>query len=237
MSFIISIYTHEGVIMSADSRLTLNTKVGPPEAQKDISFDFSNATYKIFKTRKGIGISAAGDASIAGSPIAGYIEKFVADNDELDIDEFAPSMLTHFRELEPSLASAFHIAGYNKDQQQRLYIVKTKLNTAKQVIPDKGQGAQWSGETDIVNRIINATWLGDKHGKPAELLPSFPIPWQFFSLQDAIDFAVFAMQATIGALRFQNRIKTVGGPIDVLAIKPDEAFWVQRKKLYLNTNA
>ncbi len=69
-------------------------------------------------------------------------------------------------------------------------------------------------------------------GKLGQPLPYFQIPYQFFTLQDAIDFCVFAVRSTTDAIKFQPRPKTVGGPIDVLVIKPDEAFWVQRKELH-----
>jgi len=50
-------------------------------------------------------------------------------------------------------------------------------------------------------------------------------------LQDAIDFSIFAIRTTIDTIRFQPRPKTVGGPIDVLVIKPEETIWVQHKAL------
>ena len=40
------------------------------------------------------------------------------------------------------------------------------------------------------------------------------------------------MRSTIDAIRFQPRPKTVGGPIDVIVIKPNRSFWVQRKELH-----
>ncbi|HEY3931194.1 MAG TPA: hypothetical protein VGM58_02375 [Verrucomicrobiae bacterium] len=39
------------------------------------------------------------------------------------------------------------------------------------------------------------------------------------------------IRATADTMRFQIRGKTVGGPIDVLVIKPTEAFWISRKTL------
>ena len=30
-------------------------------------------------------------------------------------------------------------------------------------------------------------------------------------------------------MSFQNRLKTVGGPIDILVIKPEEAIWIKEK--------
>lgn len=232
MSFIISVYTHEGIVMAADSRLTLNAKVSQGETDKEISFEFSNSTSKLFCTKKAVGISTCGDAGIGSTPIAGYIEQFVVKNQEENVDSLASKLLAHFRGLNPNLNTTFHVAGYTAKGEQKLYFVSTADNASKQVNPAGFQGAQWSGEGDILNRIINAGWLSDEKGNPGQKLPVYPIPWEFFSLQDAIDFAVFGMSATIGAIRFQNRIKTVGGPIDVLVIKPAGASWIQRKKLY-----
>jgi hypothetical protein len=62
-------------------------------------------------------------------------------------------------------------------------------------------------------------------------LLAYPIDWQFFTLQDAIDFAIYTMRTTIDSMRLQTWEKTVGGPVDVLVIKTDLAFWVARKEL------
>lgn len=55
--------------------------------------------------------------------------------------------------------------------------------------------------------------------------------FQHFTLQDAVDFATYAIRITADAMRFQLREQTVGGPIDVLIIKPQKAFWLRRKEL------
>jgi len=232
MSLIVTVYTHEGIVMAADSRLTLNAKVlqdGKPN--KTISFDFSNATQKIFRTRKNVGISTCGKADIQHRPIAGYIEAFAAENVDTNVDDLAQQLLIHFRALKPDLNTVFHVTGYTEDRQQRVYIVAVAQNKVVKVNPHGEQGATWDGETDVLTRIINTSWLSDDKGNPGQQLPLYRIPWEFFSLQDATDFAVFAMSTTIGAIRFQNRIKTVGGPIDILIVKPQEAFWLQRKEL------
>jgi len=62
-------------------------------------------------------------------------------------------------------------------------------------------------------------------------MPSYGIPFQMFTLQDMIDFAVYGIRATADTMRFQLRAKTVGGPIDVLILKPTEAKWISRKSL------
>ena len=232
MSLIVTVYTHEGIVMAADSRLTLNAKVSQDGKPREISFDFSNATQKIFCTTGNVGVSTCGAADIQHKPIAGYIEAFAAENGNANVDDLAQQLLTHFRALKADLNTVFHVSGYTKDRQQRIYVVAVAQNKVMQVNLEGAQGAKWDGETDVLTRIINASWVSDDQGKPSQQLPLYPIPWEFFSLQDAVDFAVFAMSMTIGAIRFQNRIKTVGGPIDILVVKPQEAFWVQRKKLH-----
>ena len=58
------------------------------------------------------------------------------------------------------------------------------------------------------------------------------IPWNFFTLQDAVDFAIYAIRTTIDTMRFQVRPKTVGGPIDILVLRPNEGYWVKKKTLH-----
>lgn len=232
MSLIVTVYTHEGIVMAADSRLTLDAEVLQDGKPKTISFDFSNATQKIFRTRKNIGISTCGEGDIQRRPIAGYIEAFAAENVDTNVDDLAQQLLIHFRALKPDLKTVFHVTGYTEDRQQRVYSVAVAQNEVVKVNANGDQGAKWDGETDVLTRVIKASWLSDDKGKPSQPLPLYPIPWKFFSLQDATDFAVFAMSTTIGAIRFQNRIKTVGGPIDILVVKPQETLWVQRKELH-----
>lgn len=64
------------------------------------------------------------------------------------------------------------------------------------------------------------------------LFADYNIPFNFFTLQDSIDFAKYALQTTIDTMKFENRIKTVGGPIDILVIKPNGGFWINRKELH-----
>ena len=63
-------------------------------------------------------------------------------------------------------------------------------------------------------------------------MPKYNVPFNHFTIQDAIDFAKYAIQATIDTMKFQERVKTVGGAVDILIIKPDNAFWIARKELH-----
>lgn len=114
----------------------------------------------------------------------------------------------------------------DRKYEQKLYKVMTATDGIES-IDTKIQGAIWDGEIDVLSRVLTTMYV-----KNGNALPDYPIPFNHFTIQDAIDFAKYAIQTTIDTMRFQQRGKTVGGPIDVLIIKPDNAFWIARKELH-----
>jgi len=239
MSLVIAMYVREGIVMASDSRLTLNStqqQDGQPILQ--LSVGQSDSNYKLFYAPNDIGILTHGQADIEGVPIAGYIESFIHEylsNDELQVDEVPPLLIKYFKEVGKELDAGFYIAGYKiEDQKQIQHVWHVNLIGCEisRINKSNEKGAAWGGEQDILTRLIMPLWSRSSDDDYAQL-PTFDIPWQFFTLQDAIDFAVFAIRTTIDSMRFQTRPKTVGGPIDVLVIKPNEAFWVQKKELHV----
>jgi 20S proteasome alpha/beta subunit len=240
MSFIITIYVREGIVMAGDSRLTLNStqqQTGQPLIQ--LAVGQTDSSYKTFLVPHNIGIATYGAADVQGIPIAGTIESFVHEHlkgKPREIDEVPPLLARYFQQLPGPPDTGFHVAGYKTvgaQRVQRVWQVSGKSGDITLLNEHNNQGAAWGGEADILARLIQPVWLRDAEGdfKP---LPSYTIPWQFFTLQDGIDFAVYALRTTIDSIRFQPRPKTVGGPIDVLVIKPDRAFWVQHKELHVS---
>ena len=76
----------------------------------------------------------------------------------------------------------------------------------------------WGGETEALVKLINAEPIMSRNEK---LMP----------LKDGIDFAEFMVDMTIKYQRFSDCIKTCEGPIDVLVMTKDKAFW-HKHKLY-----
>lgn len=244
MSFIITLYTREGIVMASDSRLTLNAEQQLPDGQKLLlAAGMSDSNYKTFLSPNRIGISTFGQADINGVPIAGYIESFIRENTEenISVTDFANNLNTYFRTLNPIPDVGFHVAGYEQNGiglKQMIFQVAPFHNLVQILNPDNplgepSQGATWGGEADILSRLLQPAYIIDIQGNHQQL-PHFQVPWQFFTLQDAIDFSVYAIRTTIDSVRFLPRPKTVGGPIDVLVIKPTEAIWIARKELTKN---
>jgi len=238
MSFIISLYVREGIVMASDSRLSLSTTAKEDDNTiVNMAVAQSDSVYKTFIAPINIGITTFGAADINGVPIAGFIDSFIKeelDGKDVTVDQVPDKLLTYFRKCDPPPATHFHVAGYmqvDRSYEQKLYVLDVLNNKHENVCKKGEQGAYWGGESDILSRIIMPTAELDVDGALKQTYPYFHVQWQYFTLQDAIDFAVFAIHSTIEAMRFQPRPKTVGGPIDVLVVKPDKTEWIQRKAL------
>ncbi len=246
MSLIITVHTNEGIVMSSDSRTTFNKQdFSPlPDGKGAIitnlqGVHYSDTTYKTFLAPNNAGISTCGAAAIAGKPVAGYIEEFlnIHVTRETKVSEMAHKVLEVFRSFAPVPDITFHVAGYERNEgvvDQKFFRVYIASNKVEE-IDVTSQGAAWNGEAEILSRLLNPYWVQvvGKDGTPRFKQQNPPaISWNFFSLQDAVDFSMYSMNTTIETMRFQVRLKTVGKPIDILAIKPTGAFWIQRKELH-----
>lgn len=233
-------YVREGIVMASDSRLTLNAEeYNSDKTTVQVALSQSDTTYKTFLTPNNIGISTFGDADINGVPISGYIESFIGEqmqDIENIIDEIPNKLLEYFKKLQPMPNTQFHIAGYKETiggrKEPQVWCVWIAQEKVERINKPEQQGAFWGGEADIFTRLIQPVAVVNQDGTLNQILSHYQIPFSYFTLQDAIDFCIFAIRSTIDAIRFQARPKTVGGPIDVLVIKQDKAFWVQRKELH-----
>ena len=97
-------------------------------------------------------------------------------------------------------------------------------------IDTSAQGASWDGETFTLTRLVQNVAVKTNDGNYIDL-PFEDILWGYFTLQDAIDFARYAVETTIQTMHFKNVVETVGGSVDILVITPDETKWLQKKTL------
>lgn len=227
--------------MASDSRQSINLK-GKDQHGKDINIETVNSD-NVTKTflLKGhpIGISSFGQDLLGGVPMASHIKRF---SDELlkksDSIEIVTKKFHDFIKKEfGSVDTGFHICGYKK--QGRISMPYVFFSHIKQDIIERRNiksdgtllyGATWSGQADILSGLLNPVVI-KKNGKAEVIRPSTPIPWDAMTLQDAIDFSIFAIRTTIDTMRFQARPKNVGGTIEILALTPDSLKWIQKIQL------
>lgn len=241
MSLIVTVHVQEGIVMASDSRLTIDrTRTENQKIVIDRGISQSDTNNKIFLAANNFGISMFGQATINSIPISGFVESFINENiieNKTDIDDVPQLLVDYFRRMNPVPDTGFHVAGYkmieNKKVQKvwRVFIING--NKIEIVPTQQQQGAIWDGEQDILTRLINLNVYFSSDKLNYSLLPAYGIPFEMFTLQDSIDFAVYAIKTTADTMRFQMRYKTVGGQIDVLVIKQNECFWIKRKSLYV----
>ena len=239
MSLIVVLYVPEGLVMAGDSRLTLNWKTNVGGIQQSNSITASDSNSKIFTIREKFGLGTFGNADINGIPIAGFINKFIEEKvgNETTIDEI-PQLLLDFFGAYGNPNTTFYTCGYKIVAGVSIphaYVVNIGNQTFNRINgADNAQvnGANWGGETEVLTRLLSTVTINQ--GGENITLQNTPVPWNFFTLQDAIDFAQYAVRTTIENTRFQQKIKTVGGPVDLLVIRPNEApEWIAQKKLHI----
>jgi hypothetical protein len=237
MSFIITLYVREGIVMASDSRLTLSARQDQGGVQMiQHGVGLSDSTYKTFLALNNIGISVFGAPDVQGVPITGYIESFISEEiyrHDLSVDQVPQALVDYFKRLEVSPDSGFIVAGYREGEQgaeQQVWEALVKTGRVTRLNQPGQWGASWRGVTDILARLLMPVSVKGDDGE-LKPMPHFPIQWGFFTLQDAIDYARYAVQVTTDTMRFHPRPKSVGGPVDILVIKPENAFWVKYKDL------
>jgi hypothetical protein len=243
MSLIIATYVLEGIVMASDSRQSITIEGKTPEG-KDFKVETvnSDAVTKTFLLEKqGVGIANFGQDLLAGVPMASYIKKFI--KEELvtadDVMTIPKKLIEYFRKSFPTADAGFHVCGYKKEGKvsiPRVYHCHVSRNTMERrnIKPDGSlaYGATWSGQIDILVSIVNPVVIKDDKGADKTIRAPAPIIWDAMTLQDAIDFSIYAIRTTIDTMRFQARPKNVGGLIDVLLLTSNDVRWICKKELH-----
>lgn len=235
MSFLIAVYVNEGIVLASDRRTTYNrTETINGVVMQKIGLHTTNSTEKTFLCPNGAGISTCGDATLLGKPITGYIKEVIRGiAPETPVSDVPQMLVDYFRGQSLVPDTHFFVAGYDKDNDQvyqRLH--KVNLKDASPIIPvdTSTQGASWDGEIMSLTRLVQNVAVKKPDGTYVDL-PNEEILWGYFTLQDAIDFARYAVETTINTMRFKNVVETVGGNVDILVITPDETKWLQKTEL------
>ena len=235
MSFIIAVYVNEGIVLASDRRATYSstTELDNKIVQR-IGIHSTNSTEKTFVCPNGAGLSYCGDSSLLGKPITGFIKDMIRTriDKECQVDCIPQRIIDYFNILPDIPNITFILAGYDTVSDvktQVVYSLNTKSKDIKK-IDTSSQCAIWSGETYTLTRLIDNVAIKTVDGK-YEDIPYEEILWNYFTLQDAIDFARYAVETTIQTMRFKNVVETVGGAVDILVITPDETTWLQKEQL------
>ena len=227
MTFLVTVYINEAIVMAADSRMTFKS-----------TGHYTDTAQKLFVTESGVGISTCGDASFNGHLIQEHLDIFCRRHPKLDVDEAAQAIVDYFRKMGADIATTFYVSGYSVEGDPsscKVYRIDLKGSDSSVAKINKGLGAAWDGQSDMISRLFTDVYVkrADTDGK-VRYLPHAGSKTEFssFTIQDAIDFATTSMEIVKGMLRLQDRQVNVGGPTDILLITPYGYRWIARKELH-----
>ncbi len=231
MSLVVTVYVPSGIVMAADSRMTVLRSEEKDEDGSKVKVQqqivLSDNAYKVVALPSiGVGISVYDAGVIDNQPVDSHVHRFEEEEitPEDDVVSCSEKFLSYFQSNHPKVPIGFHVAGYRMEKRTSTPFVfvghTVKQEGIRRVnVNEEGKvqyGILRSGDIQVVNRLIEKTQL--------PLFAAMP-------LQDAVDYAVHLIRTTIDTMRFEPRFPGVGGPIDTLAVSAAEMRWVRRKEL------
>ncbi len=260
MTICVSVKTRDGVVLGTDSMSTVT--VGSVEESFDTK-TYRNAR-KLFQVRQlPIGIFTYGLASIGNRTVASLIHEYLAGDAEDTVGGVATGLARYVFEIYQEFISTIgsesydlgiFVAGYSpgeryaEEWEARLPIVAEP----KPVRHADNFGVQWRGIERPFARLYHGfdprifEILGDNideetrnrwdrflrsHLETANSIESMP-------LQDALNYAVYVLNTTIGFSGFESGPPPCGGPLQVMVISSTDGLrWVHRPQLIIQESS
>jgi hypothetical protein len=259
---VVGIVLSGGLVLAADSRLTIANTGGNPSYR--IVTDSANKLFDVSNT----GIASYGEAFLDGRSVASLIEEFRSKNTGTlpNVDSVVAKFSTYMADLylrahpdgEAKPVIGFQLVGYSADGTGKLFALEFPgLPTPTAIYSTRLKtGMRWNGHIDVISRLIKGY-----DPELAETVPSavklnrdqgplysqqlsgaeYLIPYDNLQLQDGIDLALSLVRVTVEMERFSfgtkgspGSIPVVGGAVDVLVVTPSELRWIRQKSLSVN---
>lgn len=259
MSLGIVIKGPEGLVLAADSRITLQAL--PASGQSGVSVNYDTATKLLSFSEPHISVGAVtyGQALIGIRTAHSYIPEFEASlpPERLSVSEFSKRFSdfysNQFQSETPNYSGpdmTFVIGGFDElEPYGRVF----EFSIPSKPAPVEHQagagefGITWGGQREIVDRLLQGYDYRVLEVMKAVLKPTPPqekalvqkleplrmlLPLQALPLQDCVDLAIFFIRTTISAQNLIVALRGVGGPIEVATVTRREGLrFIQQKKI------
>jgi 20S proteasome alpha/beta subunit len=249
----------EGIVLAADSRVTLTGQLAGNNVMIPAYFD--NAT-KLLKVRGQdhvgavtYGLGALGDKEPRTAH--SYLPEFeteLPEGERLSVEDFATKLSDFFQrqwtatntpaQAEPMV---FLVGGFDEGEAYgRVFEVAVPISSVPIEQNPSDFGITWGGQAEIAGRLLNGydpklepltkthvhLNAAQTNNFRQKVLGSLvmPIPYQFLPLQDSVDLAIFLIKTTATLQRWAIGIRGVGGAIDVATITRTDGFTAIQEK-------
>lgn len=260
MSLGIVIRAPEGLVLAAESRVTLTVSPPPPEPPIHVNYDNATKLLNFTNPHNYVGAVTYGVAAIGLRTAHSFIPEFESTlpDERLSIEEFAKRLSNFFMDqwntvMDPGYSGpsmTFAIGGFDDAQPYgRAYLLEVpSAPDPVQQGNDDDFGITWGGQREWVDRLLQGydsrlpdvlvQALGLDQARQQEMMNALgglqmPTPLQAMALQDCVDLSIFFIRTTILGQQLTVGIRGCGGFIDVATITRREGLqFVQRKTLH-----
>lgn len=233
MSLIALATVPEGIVVAADRRSTTNMRTlsNKKENQEYIGLQFNDHTDKIRVCENDCVITNNGGYTLKGYGMDHWIRDFMEKHihSGVDVTQMPELLLSYFQSFDEEIDTNFMIMGYDSNHHQRVYNISMIDRDMIECDTTKPY-AGYCGESYYAQRLMQSCLITKQDGKQL-LFQSPQIPFDQFTLDDAIAFCRFIIDMTKQMLDFVDWVNTVGGNTDLLVIKEEGVTWIQKEEL------
>ena len=260
MSLVAVVKGPEGVVLGADTRLTLTVN-DPNDSRRDVNYD--NATKFLTFPLSGSGVHVAavtyGNAIIDGRSVPSYTPEIELQMDPLPetVEQYAGYISKFFQDKWNQISISnpnsiqgsitIIVGGYDRNKPHgSIYDFNIPYNPVPQPHYEGSFGMRWGGQLNIANRIIHGfdpelfSLISKELSVPPDKAQEFvetarshleyAIPYRMLPLQDCIDLVTFLIRTTITAQGLSTGMRGVGGTIEVASITRTDGFGWVQKR-------
>jgi len=257
MTIVASVKSRDGLILATDSMTTVsvNTPVGPQFVK---AYEHGRKLFHMGELP--IGAVTYGLGNIGTRSMEGLVLEACKHMEDglTDVEGVARALYDHLRaeydaafeglDDEQRPGCGFLVGGYS-DDEPLARLMEFEFPAAEGPTENLGPdefGSTWRGIDWPFTRLWRGfapsllARLASEDGIQQERIDELVGPleigvaYEGMPVQDAIDFATYILDTTIGSSRFAPGVAACGGPLQVAAIIPDEGFrWIAKPELHL----
>lgn len=237
MTCIVASYLRCGMVIAADSLSTACAqKWENGESVRECGM-YTNNVDKIYLCPNGCAIAVSGDGLHNKRGMSEHMEIFIKNRikKETDVRELTDELIHRFCGF--GIAANLIIAGYESvEHAKQRYLCELWIKDGevayKREIEQDSIGHLCIGVDDINRRLTECMYtknIDDEYS----MVKMYDMPWELYTMQDAVDFSRFIVETTVAMQKYQYRPVTVGGPIDILILSPEKSYWLSKKELHI----
>lgn len=257
MSLAVVIKGPEGLVLAADSRVTLQGRRG----DQVLLVNYDNATKLLsFEAQSHIAAVTYGAAVIGARTAHSFVPEFEVrvKKGRLPVEDFCRELRDFFKDRWDSVMPkdyrgadmTFIVGGFDEDDPYGkvfLFGIPRKTEIEARNAEENNFGMTWGGQLELVSRMIHGfdpalpgliekklSLNTEQMGQLMESLKQleFPIPYQMLPLQDSINLAISMLRSTITFQSLGAGVRGVGGPLEVAVITRIAGVkYIQKKEL------